>query len=339
MINAPTVINLSAVYGATWADRWDLNGTFAWDEGTETTGNMEVWLKRDADADFSMVATVGLADRAFTIAHFSPSNPYSCSVQVKLRWHNYLDAPGPFSNVYSVMFFNGGSSTGGGEAVATVLLTKEDGSGSNIANSYANVADADAYHLGHLYASAWDTDTDTKKAALIMATRLIDTEYQFGGRLALTGQALQWPRIGCPEPDGFTLTFDQADYYTRVANKITITDAGVGQIRILTGVKVVPENVIPKAVVMATIELARELIVSNRTAAPPGEGIASTEQSLENSTTGTSTVSGSKHVQSSKTVYSKSDTPPIIPRLVQAMLAKYGTMFSAKSGVSRLVRV
>ena len=36
-----------------------------------------------------------------------------------------------------------------------LTLIKEDGSGMADANCYADVADGDAYHEGHLYASAW----------------------------------------------------------------------------------------------------------------------------------------------------------------------------------------
>ena len=38
------------------------------------------------------------------------------------------------------------------------------------ANSYASVADSDAYHEGHLYATAWTgATTDNKAASLVMA--------------------------------------------------------------------------------------------------------------------------------------------------------------------------
>ena len=36
-----------------------------------------------------------------------------------------------------------------------LTLIKEDGSGKADANSYADVAEADAYFEGHMYASAW----------------------------------------------------------------------------------------------------------------------------------------------------------------------------------------
>ena len=63
-----------------------------------------------------------------------------------------------------------------------LTLIKEDGTGKADANSYADVTDGDAYHDGHLYATAWTGATaDSKAAALVMATRLIDSQFQFNG--------------------------------------------------------------------------------------------------------------------------------------------------------------
>jgi hypothetical protein len=54
-----------------------------------------------------------------------------------------------------------------------LTLIKEDGTGKVDANSYADVTDGDAYHDGHLYASAWTAAaTANKEKALVMATRL-----------------------------------------------------------------------------------------------------------------------------------------------------------------------
>ena len=70
------------------------------------------------------------------------------------------------------------------------------------ANSYADVADGDAYHDGHLYATAWTGATAANKAvALVMASRLIDLQYQFNGLRSVDSQALQWPRVNCLDPD------------------------------------------------------------------------------------------------------------------------------------------
>src|SRR5215510_14550124 len=83
-----------------------------------------------------------------------------------------------------------------------LTLVKEDGTGKADANSYANVADGDAYFDGHLYATAWTgASAPNKEKALVFATRLIDSQFQFNGWRAHDQQALQWPRQRCPDPD------------------------------------------------------------------------------------------------------------------------------------------
>jgi Putative DnaT-like ssDNA binding protein len=67
------------------------------------------------------------------------------------------------------------------------------------ANSYATVAEADAYHDSRLHREDWaatGSDVATKTVALIMATRLLDSMYEWSSwsTHSLT-QALQWPRI------------------------------------------------------------------------------------------------------------------------------------------------
>ena len=169
-----------------------------------------------------------------------------------------------------------------------LTLIKEDGTGKADANSYADVADGNAYYDGHLYATAWTSATTEKKtAAVVMATRLIDAEYQFSGVRAVATQSLQWPRRQCRIPDE-----EEA----------------------------LPANAVPKALREATCELARELIITDRTAAPPGEGL-----SFQN-------------VGSTQTGYNKADTRPIIPTVVQALLAKFGVLIKSKSGSVKLVR-
>jgi len=130
-----------------------------------------------------------------------------------------------------------------------LMLIKEDGTGRADANSYASVADGDAYHEGHLYAATWTPATpEYKAAALVMASRVINAEWQFNGAKASAAQALQWPRSDCCDPDAVA----------------TSGTAGV-----------VASNVVPKGVSDATCELARELLTLDRTAAPPGEGLLS----------------------------------------------------------------
>ena len=175
----------------------------------------------------------------------------------------------------------------------SLTLIKEDGTGKVDANAYANAADGDAYHEGHLYASAWTAaTTPNKEKALVMATRLIDGQFQFEGVKVSDAQALQWPREGCHDPD--------ADGW----NGGTVAD-----------------NVVPKGVVEATCEMARELLVADRTAAPAGEGLKY------------------QNVGTTQTGYDKSDRRPVISRVAQAMLAKYGALIKGASGAVRLVRV
>ena len=75
------------------------------------------------------------------------------------------------------------------------------------ADSYASVAEMDAYHVDHLYASAWTALTSGEKvAAGIMSTRLLDAMPRAwtGGAVNST-QALGWPRTGMLTRNGFAV--------------------------------------------------------------------------------------------------------------------------------------
>jgi hypothetical protein len=194
------------------------------------------------------------------------------------------------------------------------MLIKEDGTGRADANSYADVADGGAYHDGHLYASAWTTATpDRKAAALVMATRLIDSQYQFNGSRTSASQALQWPRAECPDPDKGLV---------RLSALLPIVS------------NFVDYDTVPAAIVQATCEMARELLIADRTAAAAGEGLDSVATAhATHATTGTASDS-----TSSTTKYSKTDTRPIISAVVQAMLSRYGALIKSGGGVVRLVR-
>jgi hypothetical protein len=179
-------------------------------------------------------------------------------------------------------------------------LIKETGAGLAEANAYADVADGDAYHAGHLYASAWAAATaEQKTVALVMATRLIDAEFQFYGTRTLPAQALQWPRAKCTDPDAPSVP--------------------------MTPLMLMPSNyvrydTVPKAVMDATCEVARAMLIEDRTANPLGEGLAFTG------------------LGSSQTSFDKKDRRPIIPYLAQAMLSKFGSPIRATSGAVRLTR-
>ncbi len=182
-----------------------------------------------------------------------------------------------------------------------LTLIKEDGTGKVDANSYANVADGDAYFDGHVYATTWTAASNAnKEKALVMATRLIDSQYQFNGWKAHDSQALQWPRERCHDPDK-----GPAVSFMLLANLGTYVEA----------------DEVPKAVIDATCEMAKELLLLDRTTAPPGEGISYTYAGTDG------------------TGYSKRDVRPIISHVAQAMLSKFGTLISAGSGNVSLIRV
>lgn len=169
-----------------------------------------------------------------------------------------------------------------------LTLIQEDGTGKADANSYASRAEAEAYHAGHLYATAWTGATSGQQdAALVMATRVIDAEVQFRGVRAHAGQALQWPRTGCADPDG------------------------PGDL---------PSDAVPRDVRAATCELARELLLADRTASPPGEGLKYL------------------NLGSTQTGYDKTDRRPMLSALTQALLRKFGQLVRARSGAVPLVR-
>jgi hypothetical protein len=183
----------------------------------------------------------------------------------------------------------------------SLTLIKEDGTGMADANAYADVADGNAYHDGHLYATAWTGATDDQKAvALVMASRLIDTEYQFNGLRSVDSQALQWPRVNCLDPDKAPIP---------ILTSLLLVDPFV------------PFSIVPKQVVQATCEMARELLIADRTAAPAGEGLKYFNQS------------------GTQTGYDKTDRRPVISTVAQALLDKFGSLIAGRSGAVRLVRV
>jgi len=195
-----------------------------------------------------------------------------------------------------------------------LILIKEDGTGRVDANAYATAADGDGYFDGHLYATTWTAaTTGNKEKALVFATRLIDSQFQFNGWRAHDQQALQWPRERCPDPDKGLIT-------------ISVLVPFLGTF--------VEPDLVPKAVVDATCEMARELLIADRTDTPPGEGIATQHTGHTDAGVGGNAPSS----DNSTTVYSKSDTRPIISHVAQAMLAKVGALVSGGSGPVRLVR-
>ena len=182
-----------------------------------------------------------------------------------------------------------------------LTLIKEDGTGKPDANSYAAVADGDAYHDGHLYASAWTAATNAnKEKSLVMATRLIDGLFQFNGFKRISTQALQWPRRECRDPDN--------------------TNGVVPGLLLARG-PFLDETKVPLVVVNATCELARSLVIEDRTDDPDGEGLSSMS------------VVGSLRLD-----FDSGDRQPVVPAIVQTWLSKLGEYIARNKGMARLVR-
>ncbi len=124
-----------------------------------------------------------------------------------------------------------------------MTLVVEDGSGSNAAaNTYISLADAKTYHEATLYADNWNAANDARKSnALIAATRLIDSEMEFNGwRTNPNSQALEWPRIYCPNTDD--LGYTGSLFYSFI------------------GAYVYPSNKIPTRLAQATAEQAKFML-------------------------------------------------------------------------------
>lgn len=75
------------------------------------------------------------------------------------------------------------------------------------ANSYVDVATADAFLDARLNSSAWTNATaDDKTRALLMAASRLEIENWLGQRVTTT-QRLAWPRWGARKRDGITFSF------------------------------------------------------------------------------------------------------------------------------------
>lgn len=89
-----------------------------------------------------------------------------------------------------------------------MTIIVETGTGRSDAESYASVADADAYHAAMGNAS-WPVATETsREAALRKATAYVEAAYTWRGVRATVDQALSWPR-GDVMVDGIGVPVDE----------------------------------------------------------------------------------------------------------------------------------
>lgn len=102
-----------------------------------------------------------------------------------------------------------------------VVIVKEDGTGLANANSYATLAEAEAYleNTGRSAEGNWLTaDTKGKNSALIQATDYLDQIFRtrYKGQQLTSEQRLQWPRCGVYDDRGILVA--EADIPEAVGN-------------------------------------------------------------------------------------------------------------------------
>lgn len=173
------------------------------------------------------------------------------------------------------------------------------------ANSYATVAEGTSYHEGHPYPTVWeDASEDEQARALVTATRMLDTWYEWNGIVSTLTQSLAWPRRGV------------------IKDNITqgVTGTALNEWHEPYAVLLDPD-VIPARIRDATCELARLLLASDRTA----------DSELE--------VQGIKSLKAGpvELTFQGASAKPI-PDSVAIMVAPYGRKRSASGGAVSLGR-
>lgn len=120
-------------------------------------------------------------------------------------------------------------------------------------NSYASLAEADAYHATRLHNTTWTgAVTGTKESALIWATRNFEI-LQWKGWMTNPAQNLQWPRAGVYKNGNEVIDpSDSALYYNIIFDSATV----------------------PTFLKEATAEAAMWLIASDTTAPPTDAGFS-----------------------------------------------------------------
>jgi len=92
-----------------------------------------------------------------------------------------------------------------------MAIVVEDGTGKETADSYISINTADTYHSNYGNTSWASTSEANKEIALRKATRALDA--MFGGRWKGTrvrqDQALDWPRDGVVDRDGWEFDSDE----------------------------------------------------------------------------------------------------------------------------------
>lgn len=126
------------------------------------------------------------------------------------------------------------------------VLVVETGAGLSNSNSYCTTDEADEYHEMRLHNTTWtDSSDDTKEAALMWATKLLDSNVKFDGLKYTEDQALEWPRDGVLDRGGYEIDVDEIPSFLKdataefamwlIASDLTADDATSGYKRIKAG--------------------------------------------------------------------------------------------------------
>ena len=88
-----------------------------------------------------------------------------------------------------------------------MALVLDETAGGAAANTYASLAEAEAYFLTRLHKTTWTGSIEgNKNAALVWATSLLDELVSWVGNKATEAQALRWPRELVWDEEGYKLS-------------------------------------------------------------------------------------------------------------------------------------
>jgi hypothetical protein len=121
-----------------------------------------------------------------------------------------------------------------------VAFVVEDGTGLSNATSYTSVSTATDHISSNIHDTTWVSSTNAVKEKVLMwATQLIDQSVDFYGTKRYEDASLRWPRTGVNDADGYPYDEDE----------------------------------IPIPLQKAVSELARLLVISDRTAEAASRGL------------------------------------------------------------------
>lgn len=167
-------------------------------------------------------------------------------------------------------------------------FTVEDGTGLSAANSYVSVTEANDYLIQNNFVfPTWDAiESGDKQKVLSWASRYLDQKARWNGEKTVKESGLRWPRKGVEDVDG----------------------------------EEIPEDVIPIQLKQATIEMARYLLDSDRSADRGQDGLKEIQ------------------VDVIKLVFDNSYRLPEVPNEINNILRGLGVIISGPNSFAKIRR-